>query len=105
MCQKCQDLAFKYLSRWMPKEDMYNFLFSATCFPMGGPEHIEPQLHLLNCIADQCGDIWLASAILHGMWELDYYRTRPDWKAPTTAWWDTAPPSWYEGLEQPGGEE
>jgi len=105
MCQQCQDLAIKYLSRWMPEEDMYEFMFSATCFPHGGPELIEPQLHLLNCIADQCGDIWLASAILRGMWETDYYLTRDTHKGDVTAWWHPRSLFWCEGLEQLGGEE
>jgi hypothetical protein len=43
MYQQCVDLVKKYYPN-LPEKDYGNLLMGATCFPMGGPEYIEPQL-------------------------------------------------------------
>lgn len=96
MCETCQELAHKYLGPWMPEDEMYDFMFSNTCFPMGGPEHIEPQLRQLDFLAHSVGIKW-AAAVLHGVWDFEYERTRRG----ETPWWNFLPLVWCDGLEQP----
>ncbi len=43
MCKACVDLV-REICPEVPDERYGEFLIGATCYPMGGPEHIEPQL-------------------------------------------------------------
>jgi len=47
MCQECQELVDRYYPH-LSDGDKLDLLWSATCFPFGGPEHIEPQLRKLR---------------------------------------------------------
>lgn len=100
MCQECQVLAEKYLGPWMPKDDMCDYLFSNTCFPFGGPEHIEPQLRILSNLAQDFG-IQGAGWILHKMWDEDYDRERQG----DPPFWFPLSLEWCDGLEQPACEK
>ena len=47
MCQECVDLMGRYYPH-LNEADSVDLLWSATCFPFGGPEDIEPQLKKLR---------------------------------------------------------
>lgn len=78
MCQQCQALCDKYLPGIEP-EKRRELLWEATCFPFGGPEHLEPQL---AAIARRKVDgypwewVWSEIALAHA--EMDAARREPD---------------------------
>ena len=43
MCQGCLDVVKKHYGH-LPESEWGELLISATCYPFGGPEQIEPQL-------------------------------------------------------------
>lgn len=47
MCQGCIDVTNRYYPH-LSDEEKCELLWSATCFPFGGPEHLEPQLKRLR---------------------------------------------------------
>ncbi len=47
MCEECQNLVDRYYPHFTD-EDKMDLLWSATCFPFGFPEQLEPQLRELR---------------------------------------------------------
>ena len=47
MCKGCQDLMNRFYPH-LSDDDKMDLLMSATCFPFGGPEELEPQLRELR---------------------------------------------------------
>jgi len=47
MCQECKNLVDRYYPHFTDAEK-HDLLWSATCFPFGNPEDLEPQLRKLR---------------------------------------------------------